>query len=159
MKKAKAANEPDDEMRAEYRREDFGAMARGKYAKACREASNVVVIAPEVQKAFPNAQAVNDALRGLLELARRAPRALDEAASWAAVLDGGEAAGDLAVGDGGRRGEVDRASGTVGCGLADGIRLVAGEERRIRPHRIGPGLKPIRLPQDHPRNRRPTCRS
>jgi hypothetical protein len=74
MKKAKAANEPDDEMRAEYRREDFGAMARGKYAKACREASNVVVIAPEVQKAFPNAQAVNDALRGLLELARRAPR-------------------------------------------------------------------------------------
>jgi hypothetical protein len=74
MKKAKAANEPD-EMRAEYRREDFGAMARGKYAKACREASNVVVIAPEVQKAFPNAQAVNDALRGLLELARRAPRA------------------------------------------------------------------------------------
>jgi hypothetical protein len=75
MKKAKAANEPDDEMRAEYRREDFGAMARGKYAKACREASNVVVIAPEVQKAFPNAQAVNDALRGLLELARRAPRA------------------------------------------------------------------------------------
>jgi len=43
--------------------------------KACREASNVVVIAPEVQKAFPNAQAVNNALRGLLELPRRAPRA------------------------------------------------------------------------------------
>ncbi|MCK9388524.1 MAG: hypothetical protein M0Q22_09065 [Sulfuritalea sp.] len=73
MKKAKAANEPD-ELRAEYRREDFGPMVRGKYAKACREASNVVVIAPEVQKAFPNAQAVNDALRGLLELARRARR-------------------------------------------------------------------------------------
>ena len=59
-----------DELRAEYRREDFGKMTRGKYAAQCRAASNVVVISPEVQKAFPNAQAVNDALRGLLELAK-----------------------------------------------------------------------------------------
>ncbi|MCX7149757.1 MAG: hypothetical protein NTY05_10170 [Rhodocyclales bacterium] len=80
MKKAKSANEPD-ELRAEYRREDFGPMVRGKHVKACREASNVVVIAPEVQKAFPNAQAVNDALRGLLELARRAPRSRQKPAA------------------------------------------------------------------------------
>lgn len=59
-----------DELRPEYRREDFGEMVRGKYAKRYKEAPNVVVIAPEVQKAFPNTQAVNDALRGLLELAR-----------------------------------------------------------------------------------------
>lgn len=59
-----------DELRPEYRREDFGKRVRGKYALRCREASNVVVISPDVQKAFPNAQAVNDALRGLLELAR-----------------------------------------------------------------------------------------
>ncbi|MFZ4538697.1 hypothetical protein [Propionivibrio sp.] len=57
-----------DELRPEYQREDFGDMARGKYAGRCREASNVVVLSPDVQKAFPNAQAVNDALRGLLEL-------------------------------------------------------------------------------------------
>ena len=59
-----------DELRPEYRREDFGTMVRGKHAALCKEASNVVVIDPEVQKAFPNAQSVNDALRGLLELAR-----------------------------------------------------------------------------------------
>lgn len=67
MKKAKPTQ---DELRSEYRREDFGVMTRGKYADRCRRASNVVVISPEVQKAFPNAQAVNDALRGLLELAQ-----------------------------------------------------------------------------------------
>jgi hypothetical protein len=67
MKKTKAER---DELRPEYRREDFGELVRGKYAPRCREASNVVVISPDVQKAFPNAQAVNDALRGLLELVR-----------------------------------------------------------------------------------------
>lgn len=67
MKKAKPKQ---DELRSEYRREDFGELTRGKYAERCRKASNVVVISPEVQKAFPNAQAVNDALRGLLELAQ-----------------------------------------------------------------------------------------
>jgi hypothetical protein len=59
-----------DELRPEYQREDFGRMVRGKHATLCKEASNIVVIDPEVQKAFPNAQSVNDALRGLLELAR-----------------------------------------------------------------------------------------
>ena len=67
MKKAKAES---DELRPEYRREDFGDMVRGKYAQRCRDASNVVVLSPDVQKAFPNAQAVNDALRRLIELAQ-----------------------------------------------------------------------------------------
>lgn len=66
----KTAKKIEDELRPEYRREDFGEMVRGKYSKRCKEAANVVVIAPEVAKAFPNAQAVNDALRGLLELAQ-----------------------------------------------------------------------------------------
>lgn len=60
----------ESELRPEYQREDFGTMGRGKHATRCKEASNIVVIDPEVQKAFPNAQSVNDALRGLLELAR-----------------------------------------------------------------------------------------
>jgi hypothetical protein len=59
-----------DELRPEYKREDFGAMVRGKYAKRCKEASNIVVLDPDVQEAFPNTQTVNDALRGLLGLAR-----------------------------------------------------------------------------------------
>jgi hypothetical protein len=66
MKKADTAS---DEPRSEYRREDFGPMERGKYATRVRESSNVVVLDPEIAKAFPNSQALNGALRGLLELA------------------------------------------------------------------------------------------
>ncbi len=66
----KKANNGSDELRAEYRREDFGHMERGKYAARVRESSNVVVLDPDVAEAFPNAQAVNAALRGLIELAK-----------------------------------------------------------------------------------------
>ena len=67
MKKADTA--PDD-LRSEYHREDFGAMERGKYAASVRESSNVVVLDPDVAQAFPNAEAVNQALRKLIEVAR-----------------------------------------------------------------------------------------
>ena len=70
MKKAK----PDDEMRAEYRREDLGPLVRGKYAARYAKATNVVVIEPTLAKAFPNSQAVNDALRSLLSVATAATR-------------------------------------------------------------------------------------
>ena len=59
-----------DELRPEYRREDFGVMVRGKHAKQMRETTNIIVLDPDVAAAFPNAQAVNQALRHLLELAR-----------------------------------------------------------------------------------------
>ena len=71
MKKAEPLT---DELRAEYRREDFGAMVRGKYAAQVKEASNVVVLDPEIAEAFPNAQAVNEALHGLLQLAKTSAR-------------------------------------------------------------------------------------
>ena len=70
MKKAKSA----DELRPEYKREDFGPMVRGKYAARLKAASNIVVLKPEVTKAFPNAEAVNDALMGLIDLAKSAAR-------------------------------------------------------------------------------------
>ena len=59
-----------NELRSEYHREDFGVMVRGKYAARMKESSNVVVLDPDVAEAFPNAQTVNQALRGLLELAK-----------------------------------------------------------------------------------------
>lgn len=59
-----------DELRPEYRREDFGTMVRGKYAQKMREATNVVVLDPDIAEAFPNAQVVNQTLRRLLELAK-----------------------------------------------------------------------------------------
>ena len=55
-------------MRDEY---DFSGKARGKYAKRYAKGTNVVVLDPDVAKAFPSADAVNDALRALAEIARK----------------------------------------------------------------------------------------
>jgi len=62
----KASRKPADELRREYKRSDFGTLVRGKYAQRVVEATNVVVLEPQVAKAFPNDRAVNRALRGLL---------------------------------------------------------------------------------------------
>jgi hypothetical protein len=77
MKKAKPEN---DEMRAEYRREDLGPLIRGKYAARYAKASNVVVIDPALTKAFPNSEAVNVALRSLLSVATAATRVTSRSA-------------------------------------------------------------------------------
>ena len=70
MTQMKKTNTDSDELRPEYTREDFGEMVRGKYTAQMRAASNVVVLDPDIAEAFPNAQAVNQTLRLLLELAR-----------------------------------------------------------------------------------------
>lgn len=65
-------------LRSEYKRSDFGTLVRGKYAQKVAEATNVVVLEPQVARAFPNDRAVNKALRGVLRnrkvSARRSPR-------------------------------------------------------------------------------------
>lgn len=53
----------DQEMRPEYSAELIKSGIRGKYAKRYREGTNVVPIDPELRKLFPNAEAVNRALR------------------------------------------------------------------------------------------------
>ena len=55
-----------DELRPEYKRSDFGALVRGKYAARVSESSNIVVLEPQVARAFPNDHAVNEALLGLI---------------------------------------------------------------------------------------------
>ncbi len=68
MKRAKRTG--NDELRAEYKRSDFPkGLVRGKYAERLREPSNIVVLEPEVARAFPNQEAVNSALRSLIEIA------------------------------------------------------------------------------------------
>jgi hypothetical protein len=62
----KARRKPPGELRPEYKRSDFGPLLRGKYARRVAEATNVVVLDPQIAKAFPNDRAVNKALRGLL---------------------------------------------------------------------------------------------
>ncbi len=72
MKKVKSAMA--DELRPEYKRSDFGEIVRGKYANRIKEESNVVLLEPDIAQAFPNDQAVNKALRYLLEIAEASSR-------------------------------------------------------------------------------------
>ena len=69
MKKAKGVT--GDTLRPEYKRSDFGTLVRGKYVARLQANSNVVVLDPEVAEMFPNAAAVNAALRSLAEIAKR----------------------------------------------------------------------------------------
>jgi hypothetical protein len=57
---------PNGEIRPEY---DFSSMKggiRGKYYEQYRRGSNVVLLDPDIAKAFPTEGAVNEALRGIL---------------------------------------------------------------------------------------------
>ena len=73
MKKDKQPEK--DELRAEYKRSDFpGGLVRGKYAKRIKESSNIIVLKPEVAQAFPNEEAVNNALLSLIDIARKTMR-------------------------------------------------------------------------------------
>jgi len=66
MKKVKS-----DELRKEYRREDLGTGVRGKYLKAYQAGTNLVLLSPDVAEVFPSEETVNDALRSLINLAKR----------------------------------------------------------------------------------------
>jgi hypothetical protein len=61
----------NDGLRPEYRREDLGLGVGGKYFKSYRKGTNLVLLSPDVAKAFPTEQAVNDVLRSLIEVAQR----------------------------------------------------------------------------------------
>ena len=68
MKKTERHRNAD--LRSEY---DFASMkggVRGKYVKRFREQTNVVLLERYVPEAFPNEQAVNQALRGVLQTTR-----------------------------------------------------------------------------------------
>lgn len=62
-----------DELEPEY---DFSVMrggVRGKYAKRYRSGTNIALLDPDVAAAFPTDEAVNRALRVLLEAAAAIP--------------------------------------------------------------------------------------
>ena len=67
MKKRKSRR--NDELRPEYDlRQLLKGAVRGKYAKRYHAGTNLVLLDPEVRKAFRDERAVNDALRLVLEL-------------------------------------------------------------------------------------------
>jgi hypothetical protein len=64
--KKNAKQRRNGDMRPEY---DFASMKggiRGKYYERYRKGSNIVLLDPDVAKAFPTEGAVNEALRGIL---------------------------------------------------------------------------------------------
>jgi hypothetical protein len=70
MKKRKVKSSSqrfEDTMRAEY---DFSKAVRGVTAARYGEGSNVVVLDPDVAEIFPNARAVNEALRTFARLTK-----------------------------------------------------------------------------------------
>lgn len=54
----------------EMKREQLGVGVRGKYFNLFVQGSNVVVLQPEIQKAFPTSEAVNKALASMLAFAK-----------------------------------------------------------------------------------------
>jgi len=62
----KAESEEEDDLRPEYDFSQMKGRVRGKYVERYREGTNLVLLDPDVAAAYPDAKAVNDALRLLL---------------------------------------------------------------------------------------------
>jgi len=67
----KKQTEPKNELRPEY---DLKSLlkdgVRGKYTERYNAGTNLVLLEPEVAKAFPNDKAVNDALKLVIQLTK-----------------------------------------------------------------------------------------
>jgi hypothetical protein len=67
--KKKSKSEKDDDLRPEY---ELSALLKegvqGKYAKRFQEGANLVLLDPDIAAAFPNDEAVNTALRLVMQL-------------------------------------------------------------------------------------------
>ena len=68
MKKARKA---DPDMLPEY---DFSKGVRGKYASRYAAGTNVIILEPDLAKIFPDSAAVNQALRALVDIARKSTK-------------------------------------------------------------------------------------
>jgi hypothetical protein len=70
MKKA-STKKAKDELRPEYDLSTLKGGVRGKYHKQAIAGTNLVLIEPELSEVFPDADAVNRALRLLADTAKR----------------------------------------------------------------------------------------
>ncbi len=72
MSGALNSEEPGDELRDEYEftPEQLRGAVRGKYAERFARSTNLVLLDPDVAEVFPDAEAVNQALRALASVIR-----------------------------------------------------------------------------------------
>jgi hypothetical protein len=68
MKRTKKKD--DYELRQEYDLSKMTILPKGRFDPKRRIGSNVVVLEPEIAKAFPNDEAVNEALRLILKVTK-----------------------------------------------------------------------------------------
>ena len=57
----------DDELRSEYDLSKLQGGIRGKYVERYRAGTNLALLAPEIRAAFPTDEAVNEALRSIMQ--------------------------------------------------------------------------------------------
>ncbi|WP_228021967.1 hypothetical protein [Vasconcelosia minhoensis] len=79
--KKEVANKMEDELRPEYDIAQMKGAIRGKYVERYRQGTNLVLLEPDIAQAFPTDEAVNEALRLLVKVAKR--QLLDTAAQEA----------------------------------------------------------------------------
>lgn len=53
---------------------DFSKGKRGKYAKQYAKGTNIIVLAPDVAKDFPNSSIVNETLRAVAKIIHRSEK-------------------------------------------------------------------------------------
>ena len=80
MKKA-STRKNKDELRPEYDLSKLKGGVRGKYHKQATAGTNLVLIEPELNELFPDAEAVNRALRLLHDTAKRSANRRQKRAS------------------------------------------------------------------------------
>lgn len=62
-----SSQEPEDQLRPEYDFSEMKGGIRGKYVERYRAGTNIVLLDPDVVQAFPTSEAVNEALRLLMQ--------------------------------------------------------------------------------------------
>ena len=65
---SKKSDTSDYELRDEYDLSKMTIVAKGRYAPHRRAGKNVVLLAPDVVQAFPTDEAVNEALRLIMQM-------------------------------------------------------------------------------------------
>ena len=67
----KKETELDDDLRPEYYFSKMRIVGRGIYSKRYRSGTKLVLLEPDVRKAFPDDESVNEALRVIAKAAQR----------------------------------------------------------------------------------------
>ena len=70
---SKADAEADDDLRPEYDAATLTGGVRGKFPRRYRAGTNLALLTPEVRAAFPTDEAVNRALRSLIQAQDASP--------------------------------------------------------------------------------------